>query len=78
MEHNQPAVDDYLGPLNIPMILVYYWDSIQFENWLIVVKNIWFKITLFNLMKEIPTYKAFFLEISLSNILKLLPSSLSE
>ena len=32
MEHNQPAVDDYLGPLNIPMILVYYWDSIQFEN----------------------------------------------
>ena len=26
MEHNQPAVDDYLGPLNIPMILVYYWD----------------------------------------------------
>ena len=79
MEHNQPAVDDYLGPLNIPMILVlYYWDSIQFENWLIVVKNIWFKITLFNLMKEIPTYKPFFLEISLSNILKLLPSSLSE
>ena len=22
MEHNQLAVDDYLGPLNIPMILV--------------------------------------------------------
>ena len=82
MEHNQLAVDDYLGPLNIPMILVllrflthcwkYYKPKIlwiiilqyyqygtmplQFENWLIVIKNIWLKITLFDLMKEIPTH----------------------
>ena len=41
---------------------------LQFENWLMVIKNIWLKITLFDLMKGIPTFKAFFLKIALSNI----------